>query len=360
MKAWQFAPHATPSLALIERPSSPPRAGSVRVRMKAVPLLSYLGAYVEGALARQYQYPDAPFVIGTNGVGVVEAVGPGVHHLAAGDAVLVHPYVIAGENVETPAEVLSGLTGLGPHTAALLNDWPDGTLAELAHVPASVPVKLDGLADLPWERLAALGKFTVPFGGLRRGRLVAGETVIVNGASGYFGSAAVLLALAMGAERVVAAARDAAALQPLLAAGRGRVRAVALQGDVARDAAALREAAGGGAQLAFDMVGRAADANATLAALHALHRRGRLVLMGSMSVPLPLDYAQVLIHQWEVIGHFMYGAEDLRRLLGLVRAGLLDLEAVRLRTFAFAELHEAMAAAARMRGLDCTVVRVGA
>ena len=43
-------------------------------------------------------------------------------------------------------------------------------------------------------------------------------------------------------------------------------------------------------------------------------------------------------------------------LLALVRAGLLDLGAVRPKSFALAELPAAMAAAAGMRGLDCTVV----
>jgi hypothetical protein len=50
------------------------------------------------------------------------------------------------------------------------------------------------------KRLAALGKFAVPLGGLLRGRLRAGEILVANGATGYFGSAAMLLGLALGAE----------------------------------------------------------------------------------------------------------------------------------------------------------------
>jgi alcohol dehydrogenase len=49
--------------------------------------------------------------------------------------------------------------------------------------------------------LTAITRCIVPFGGLVRGRLSAGETVIVNGASGPHGSAAVLVALAMGCGR---------------------------------------------------------------------------------------------------------------------------------------------------------------
>jgi alcohol dehydrogenase len=53
-------------------------------------------------------------------------------------------------------------------------------------------------------------------------------------------------------------------------AGRRRVVPVRLCGDVQADAASLRAAAGGGAQIAFDMVGRAGDASATLASLNSL------------------------------------------------------------------------------------------
>jgi len=52
-----------------------------------------------------------------------------------------------------------------------------------------------------------------PYGGFLRGEFQVGETAIANGASGYFGSAAVLIALAMGAARVVAAGHDRAALE---------------------------------------------------------------------------------------------------------------------------------------------------
>jgi alcohol dehydrogenase len=68
----------------------------------------------------------------------------------------------------------------------------------------------------------------VPYGGLLRGRLAAGETLLVNGATGAYGTAAVLLGLALGAARVVAAGRRAAALDALASAA-GRSSAGAAQ-----------------------------------------------------------------------------------------------------------------------------------
>lgn len=112
-------------------------------------------------------------------------------------------------------------------------------------------------------------RYIVPFGGLLRGRLAAGETLIVTGATGAHGTAAVLLAIAMSSRRVVAAGRNREALEAVARAGGARVAPVVLTGDIQKDVGALRVAANGGAQMAFDMVGQARDPNATLAALRS-------------------------------------------------------------------------------------------
>ncbi len=84
--------------------------------------------------------------------------------------------------------------------------------------------------------------------------------------------------------------------------------------------------------MAFDMVGRASEPNATFAELHSLRRRGRLVLIGSMRTPLPLLYMDLIANIWEIIGNFMYPIDSYRLLLDLVRAGLPDIGAIRPRT----------------------------
>jgi len=353
MKAWMLDEPGKP-LALRDEPVPQPRRGAVLLRMEAVPLLSYTRAYLEGRLP--YAFPPGPFSPGTNGVGRIEAVGEGVYGFRKGQRVAVNPYWRADETVGEPEQVLIGLTGISTGSAPMLADFPHGTLRELAEFPASTLVALDGLEAMPSTRLASLGKFSVPFGGLRRGRLTAGETVVVNGASGYFGSAAVLAALALGASRVVALGRRAQALAPLVELGRGRVESVVLTGDSASDVAAIREAAGGGADLAFDMVGRASDADATLAALRSLRRNGRLVLMGSMEVPLPIPYGEMLINNWELIGNFMYTRADYLALVALVASGQLSLDDVDIAAYAFAQLESAIDRAGSAQGLQCTVV----
>lgn len=325
--------------------------------MSAMPLLSYIGAFIRGELPTYIPF-GGPFTPGTNGIGAVEAVGSGVYHFKTGDRVAVNPLLVANEAVKNPAQILIGLTQISPDAQPMMRDWPSGTLCELTVFPASTLVPVQGLDDVSDERLATLGKFIVPYGGLRRGALQAGETLVVHGATGYFGSAAVLLGVALGASRVVAAGRNAAALGQLTEAVGNRVTPVLMTGDVTVDTGALRAACGGGADMAFDIVGHADSPNGTLASLKSLRRGGRLIVMGSLGPALPIDYNEVMLNDWAIIGQFMYDREAYPNLLNLIRANLLDLSKVKLAKYALTDLPRAIDAAAAMSGLDCTVVTV--
>lgn len=353
MKAWRLD-RLGGTLRFEDAPIPEPRAGGVVVKVEASTLMSYLKAYVEGRLPI-YSPPDGPFTPGGNAIGIVHAVGREVYHVKVGQRVVTSSRIVANENAPEPAQFLLGITA-GPAGKSLQADWRDGTLAEYTHVPKSCVTPIDGLGALGAAELSVLPRFAVPYGGLVRGRLAAGETIIVTGATGAYGSAAVLLSLALGAGRVVAAGRNGKALDALARLGGPRVATVALSAAVEADANALRAAAGGGAHIAFDMVGGAQDPNATLAALKSLRRDGRLVLMGSMAVPLPISYLDVMLNNLEIIGQFMYPQDTFMRLVELARAGLLNLRAIRARSFPLEALPAAMEAAATTDALECIVV----
>jgi len=354
MKAWRLT-HPGGALALKEIAVPEPRPGSVLVRIETSALMSYLKNYVEGRLP-SYNPPHREFTIGTNGVGVIQSVGRDVWHLKPGQRVVVSSHFTARENVEEPNQILIGLTA-GAGAEAMLSDWPDGTLAQYALLPVEAITPIDGLDHIDSTRLIALNRCIIPFGGLLRGRLAAGETLVVTGATGAYGTAAVLLGVAMGAARVVAAGRNEAALHAIGSAGGPRVGTVVLSGDPETDTAALRHATGGGAHIAFDMVGNARDPNATLAALSSLRRAGRLVLMGSMTTPLPIPYTLMMLNSWEILGQFMYPRNAYQRLLNLLRNGLLNLSPFQPRTFPLPELPRAMEVAARAGNLEYVVIQ---
>ncbi len=354
MKAWRLQKLGG-ELRFSDVRTPDPRPGSALVRIEASALMSYLKAYVEGRLPA-YNPPPGPFTIGTNGVGVVEAVGRDVWHLKPGQRVVLSSHFVAPENVEDAAQILIGLTS-SPDGAPVLADWPDGTLAEYALMPAAAITPAEGLDHIEATQLVAIGRCIIPYGGLLRGRLAAGETLVVNGATGAYGTAAVLVAAAMGAAHIIAAGRDASALEAVAEACGPRVSTVTLTGEVQKDAGQLRDACGGGAHIAFDMVGQARDPRSTLAALHSLRRGGRLVLMGSMTTDLPVPYTTLMVNSWEILGQFMYPASAYRRLLDLLRSGLLDIDPIRPRVYPLAALPEAMEAAASAGNLECIVMR---
>jgi alcohol dehydrogenase len=99
------------------------------------------------------------------------------------------------------------------------------------------------------------------------------------------------------------------------------------------DIAALRSAAGGGAHLAFDMVGNAKDPNSTLAALGSLYRWGRLVLMGSITTPIPINSPLMMFNNLEIIGIFMHAQNAYLPLLALLRSGQLNTSPIKPKVF---------------------------
>jgi len=354
MKAWQID-RLGGQLRLNDIAVPETRSGSVLVRVEAQSLMSYLKDYVEGKLPA-YRVPEGGFIPGGNAIGVIEAIGEDVWHLKPGQRVVISCHLVARENVPEPAQILIGVTSPGGIADAVQQSWRDGTLAEYVLFPASTVTPLDGFEDFDLAQLTVITRCIVPFGGLLRGRLTAGETVIINGATGAYGSAAVLVALAMGAARVVVAGRNKEALDVLAKTDELRVSSVMLTGDVGKDTEALRKTAGGGAHLAFDMVGGAKDPNSTLAALGSLYRQGRLVLMGSTVTPVPINYMLMMFNSLEIIGNFMYPHNAYLPLLALLRTGQLDMSPIVPKEFSLADLPQAMEYAAKAQSLECVVV----
>ena len=356
MYAYQLHNVDTP-IQLVEQPIPRTQRNGVVVKILATPLLSYSALYLQGKLP--YMMPPMPFTPGTNAIGIVHEVGPGVQHVHVGQRVMVSSHWMRDEPVQSPEQALLGLTGISEHSGEMLKEYPHGTWREYADFPAALIHPLEGLDHYDAVSLTALSKIMIPFGGLRRAALQAGETVIINGAAGYFGSGAVLGALALGAN-VVATGRNEAALQAMKAAlgpvGE-RVKIVVQKADEASDIAALKTASEGGAHAALCMVGQANDAHSTAVTLQSLRRNGRLVLMGSLLPSLSINYGQMLLNNWEIKGNFMYSRQDVLLLTELVKNGLVDLKRVQTQSFHFQELEKALAAAAKLKGLESVVLQ---
>jgi NADPH2:quinone reductase len=241
-------------------------------------------------------------LIGPDGVGVAEVPEP----VAGDDQVVVEvraggvsfvdlllsrgQYQIRPDPPFTLGLQLAGTTPDGGRVAAVTF----GAFAERVVVPGFATLPLPDDASFEAGAALVMNYQTAHFALKRRGRLHAGETLLVHGAGGGAGSAAVQVGKALGA-RVLAVASDedkrAAALQAgadeAIDAGAGwRDRVKALTD-------------GAGVDVVFDPVGgeRMTDS------LRCLAPEGRLLVVGFASGAIP-DFAanRVLLRNVDVVG----------------------------------------------------------
>ena len=177
-------------------------------------MLSYANEVFSGE--RKYLL-DLPVIPGPGGIGRVRAIGPDATQLAVGDWVFCDPTVRSRDDALSPDITLQGWSARGDGGLRLQQHFRHGSFAEQMRVPTE-NAKPIGAIDAGRRRAwCALGTLLVPYGGFLAAELQAGETVLVNGATGNFGSAAVAVALAMGAACVVAPGRNETVLADLVA-----------------------------------------------------------------------------------------------------------------------------------------------
>lgn len=156
----------------VERPLPQPASGEVRIKVAAVGI-GYVDALV--AMGRYQVKPPLPHIPGQDLSGIIDAVGAGVENWAPGDRVVAMAPQAFAQYALAPATACRSL--------------PSGvSFAQGAALPLNYLTAIHGLID--------------------RAALQAGETLLVFGAAGGVGSAAVQIGKLLGA-RVIAAASTA-------------------------------------------------------------------------------------------------------------------------------------------------------
>ncbi|TGD99270.1 alcohol dehydrogenase catalytic domain-containing protein [Methylobacterium nonmethylotrophicum] len=336
--------------------------GEVIVDVVAAPVLSYADEVFSGA--RRYLLPP-PVIPGCGAVGRVRTVGPDATKLRVGDWVFCDPTVRSRDDAVMPDIVLQGWSARGEGGQRLQGYHRHGAFAEQVRVPTENAIRIGALTPeeaAPW---CAINTLLVPFGGLLAANLQAGETLLVSGATGHFGSAAIAAGLAMGAGCVVAPGRNAAVLADLARRFGDRVRPVRLTGDAAADRARMMAAAPAPIDCVLDILPPSVDAAVARAAVMSVRPYGRVVLMGGVGMlggdDLALPYPWIMRNAITVRGQWMYPPEAVIRMVGLVRAGLLRLEEYAVTAFPLAAVNEAVAHAAAQGGpFRLAVLRPGA
>lgn len=147
-----------------------------------------------------------------------------------------------------------------------------------------------------------------------RGRVQAGETVLITGASGGVGLQAVQLARHDGA-RVVAVTSSERKAQALFAAGASDV---VVSPDLDFAAEVRRRTGGEGANVALEIVG----SSTFVQSLRALAPGGRLVVVGNLeTASVMLNPGLMIVKELTVLGAYATTTTELEQAFELVRAG---------------------------------------
>ena len=291
MKIWRLRELGDPleQLTLVDEPAPAPGPGEVLIDVEAVGL-----AFPDVLQCRgMYQVKTGPgFTPGGESTGVIAALGDGVENVSVGQRV-----VFLGSG---------GLAEQVTHPASAVFQVPDGVSAETAAaIPINYCTTLYALRD--------------------RAKLQAGESVLITGAAGGTGTAAIQLSTAMGAT-AIAVAGGAAKVDVLHAVGAD----VVIDHQQTPDwVDVVREASGGGVDVAYDPVG--GDT------FHQVRRcmgwDGRLLVIGFVAGIPEVKTNHALLKSYSIVG-VHWGAslarfpeslgEQMTTLLGMAATGTID------------------------------------
>jgi NADPH:quinone reductase len=240
-----------------EAPIGSPGAGEIQIDVRASSVNFPDILMSEGA----YQIkPPMPFTPGMEGAGTVCAVGSDVKDFKVGDRVLA--------SVEF------------------------GTFAERLNAPAARCFSIP--AAISFETAAAVGLAyqTAHFALCERGKMAPDDVILVNGATGGVGLAAIRLAKALGAETVIGSVATPDKSEIVKAAGADAIVRVDDKDHIGRLKDQVADATGG--RLA-DLIIESVGGDVFEASLRALAFRGRLVVVGFAGGTIPSVKANYIL-----------------------------------------------------------------
>ncbi|HEY1636669.1 MAG TPA: Zn-dependent alcohol dehydrogenase [Acidimicrobiales bacterium] len=328
-----------------------PHAGEVKVRMAASGVCHSDLSVQNGTLLG-----GAPMVLGHEGAGVVEEVGPGVTKVAPGDHVVIswvpqdgtcfyclrgQPQLCeAGTQAMMTGGLLDGTPRMSSQGAPLPQMAASGTFSEVTVVPEVGAVKIPADFDLKLGALIGCGVLTGAGAAMNTADIHPGDTVAVVGCGGV-GLNVIQGARIAGAAEIIAIDMNETKLS--LAKEFGATAVVnASQADPVSQV--MEMTAQRGADVAFEVIGLEKTIEQTIT---MTRRGGQAILVGvpkmDAMINLPAFFGVVL--QEKTIKGCWYGSSDVQRdvpkLIELYKQGQLKLDELVSRTITLEQVNEA-------------------
>ena len=346
MRAWVI--HGTGGLdrlefAQVPDPAATLESNEVRVSLRAA-ALNHLDLFTVRGLPHEYHFPH---IVGADGAGVVDAVGPDVRSVRPGDRVMINPGI---------ADYTCEYCRAGEHSLCinyqLLGEHLPGTLAEAIIVPEQ---NVAAIPDLPtplsWAEAAAFSLVTLTAWRMvvTRARVEPGETVLVWGIGGGASLAAMRIAKLKGA-RVIATSSNDGKLEHARRLG-ADVTLNHTKQKISQEVRVLTDKRG--ADVVIETVGEATWDES----LRSLRRGGRLVSCGATTGPkVGLDLRRLFWYQWSILGATMGNLAEYREIVRVLGTG--ELRPVVDRVFPLPDAREAFERLDRGEQLGKIVVEI--
>ncbi|KAK7184499.1 hypothetical protein DPSP01_012634 [Paraphaeosphaeria sporulosa] len=341
-----------------------PIHGSAVVEILSAGVVSYQREIYAGAATHAHYSLPTPLVTGMSGIGRIAALGPDATSLQPGQLVFVDCMIRARDDPATAFLLAIHDSGTPGSQKLARNVWRDGTFAEYARVPLENCIPLDEkrlCGELGYEvhDLMYMDYMLVPYGGLRDIGLQPGDAVVISPATGGYGGAAVLVAVAMGA-RVIAMGRNEAELvrlkkHVLSSSPSAGIETVKMTGDETADAESLKVF--GTIDAAIDFTPpKGASSSHVRSIVRAIRKGGRISLMGLNDNPV-VPWL-VVSKEISLRGKLMYEREDMVYFTKMLEGGLFPSgkHLVDTKVFSLGDWKECLDAAARHTGIGKHVV----
>ena len=242
-----------------------------------------------------------PRIQGADVAGTIAAVGAGVDPVRVGERVILDPWLLAVGD------------WLDPSQSMYFGSECDGGYAEYTKIRSENALRIE-TSQSDAELATYPCAYTTAENLTARTGLQPGESVVINGASGGVGSAAIQLCRLRGARVIAIASQTKADL--LIELGAERV----IDRNEANLEQAIRDAAGGSVDVALDVVGGASF----MPLIDALRQGGRYSSSGAIAGPLvEFDLRQLVYKDLQLTGATIVPPGTMRRLISLIEQGLL-------------------------------------
>ena len=295
-------------LSNLPSPAAPAR-GEVQINIKAV-ALNHLDLW--GYRGMAFAKRKLPVVVGVEAAGEIATVGPDADAFKSGDPVVMYGALTCG----TCKACRGGRDNLCENVGGIMGFHIDGFARELLNMPARLVIPVPAGIALRDAACAPIAFATVQHMLFDNARLEPGETVLVHAGGSGIGTAAIIMAKAIGC-MVITTVGDDAKADKATALGADHVinyRTERFEGAVRKLTAKK------GVDVVFEHVG----AETFNGSLLCLKRGGRLVTCGATSGPsTTINLMQLFQQQYRIIGSFGASLRNIRESLAKMAEGLL-------------------------------------